>query len=148
MLIEQAIEDIFANEIRGLQMENVGVTTAAGTRHVESAEPESVVAVAASFRQNDAFSLPMITVPVTVSVVTRVEKDPDKTRHNAVVEKLMDVLSLWHQKPDEFGQKFTTDKFLAGELTLTGGAYQLDQNQKIWASTITTSIRGSEKFNI
>lgn len=128
MLIEQEIENAFADEIRGLQMENVGVMTSAGSQHVESAEPESVVAVAASFRQNDAFSLPMITVPVTISVVTRVEKDPGKTRHNAVVEKIMGVLSLWHQRPEVFGGKFTSEQFLAGELTLTGGSYQLDQS--------------------
>ena len=80
------------------------------------------MAVAAGFRQHDSFSLNMVTLPVTLTIVTRVEGDAEQEKHNAVVEAIANVLNYWHKYGDEMQEALSTYKCVANELKMDGGS--------------------------
>ena len=105
------------------------------------------MAVACGFRQNDAFSLSPISMPMSITIMTRSELDPTSEYHDTVVESIADLLSRWHKYGDEMTDALTTEKFLAGELRMDGGTNRVyDTTNSTWSETLTFTIRGSEKF--
>lgn len=127
----------------------VGSRTVApqGETKEEEDTAKTVVAVACGFRQNDAFSLSPITMPLTISILTRVELDTTSEEHDRIVEAIADLLSRWHKYGEEMSQALTTDKFFAGELRMDGGTARIfDPTNATWSESISFSIRGSEKF--
>ena len=146
MLIETEIDQIFLSAFEDLSCDSTQFIAASGTDHTEDTDVDSVVVVATAMRSHDAFSLPMINVPVAISIVTRIERDKTREKHNALTEKIVNKLSYWHKFADEFGNTFTTNSFLAGEIYLQGGASQLDPNSRVWTTVVNCQIRGSERF--
>lgn len=127
----------------------VGSRTVApqGETKEEEDTAKTIVAVACGFRQNDAFSLSPITMPLSISILTRVELDTTSEEHDRIVEAIADLLSRWHKYGDEMSQALTTEKFFAGELRMDGGTARIfDPTKATWSETISFSIRGSEKF--
>lgn len=51
-------------------------TSQDGELVTEKKDVECVIAVVTSFRQHDSFSLPMVSIPITIQVGTRTELDP------------------------------------------------------------------------
>ncbi len=146
MLIENEIDQIFLSAFEDLSCDSTQFIAASGADHTEDMDVDSVVVVATAMRSNDAFSLPMISVPVAISIVTRIERDKTREKHNALAEKIVNKLSYWHKFADEFGNTFTTESFLAGEIYLQGGTNQFDQSNRVWSTLVNCQIRGSEKF--
>lgn len=108
---------------------------------------DTVIAVHTGYRSNDAFSLPTITVPVSIQITTRIEKDKSGQKHERVIEAISDKLSYWHKYSNDFTTQFTLTKMFCGELTMNGGSGRAyDKDMEIWTENITFSIRGSEKF--
>lgn len=127
----------------------VGSRTVApqGETKEEEDTAKTIVAVACGFRQNDAFSLTPITMPLSISILTRVELDTTSEEHDRIVEAIADLLSRWHKYGDEMSQALTTEKFFAGELRMDGGTARIfDPTKATWSETISFSIRGSEKL--
>lgn len=106
-----------------------------------------VVSVAAAFRAHDDFSLPMLSVTVSVAVATRIERDPTAALHEATADALAALLSRWHFKPDEMDAALSTAHFAAGALKMAGGtARELDRDSGIRRETVSFQIMGSEIF--
>lgn len=108
---------------------------------------DTIIAIHTGYRQNDAFSLPTITVPISIQITTRIEKDKSGQKHEKVIEAVSDKLSYWHRYSNVFTTQFTLTKMFCGELTMNGGSGRaFDKDMEIWTENITFSIRGSEKF--
>lgn len=106
-----------------------------------------VVSVAAAFRAHDDFSLPMLSVTVSATVATRIERDPSAALHEAAAAALAALLSRWHFRPDEMTDALTTAHFAAGALKMTGGsARELDRDGGIRRETVSFQVMGSEIF--
>ena len=117
-----------------------------GTKTEES-DRQSVIAVACGFRTHDAFSLSPISIPVTITVMTRTELDPSSKVHDQVVEEIADHLSRWHRFGEEMTSALTSDRFFAGELRMDGGSGRTYSSAtQTWNETISFTVRGSEKF--
>lgn len=153
MLIERQLEDIFIQKLESIpalsDTQIVGSRTVASSGNTKSEDgaKKNVVAVVCGFRQNDAFSLSPITMPMSITIMTRTELDPTSESHDKVVESIVDLLSRWHKFGAEMSEALTTEKFLAGELRMDGGTNRTyDSQTRTWSETLTFSIRGSEKF--
>ena len=153
MIIERQLEDAFITTLSAMSelscAQIVGSRTVApqGETKEEEDTAKTIVAVACGFRQNDAFSLSPITMPMSISILTRVELDTTSEEHDRIVEAIADLLSRWHKYGDEMSQALTTEKFFAGELRMDGGTARIfDPTKATWSETISFSIRGSEKF--
>ena len=153
MIIERQLENAFIATLSAMPdlsaAQIVGSRTVAPTGQTkeENDTATTVVAVACGFRQNDAFSLSPVTMPLTISIVTRAELDPTSESHDKVVEAIADLLSRWHKYGDEMSEALTTSKFLAGELRMDGGSARVyDKTNAAWQETLSFSIRGAEKF--
>ena len=86
-------------------------------------------------------------MPLSISILTRVELDTTSEEHDRIVEAISDLLSRWHKYGEEMSQALTTNKFFAGELRMDGGTARIfDPTKATWSETISFSIRGSEKF--
>ena len=147
MLIEKKIEDTLVEQFQLIpNFDNVQfITTRQETVHVQD-NTDTVVAILVNWRQHDAFSLSPISIPVVLSIVSRVENDPNSIKHTHVCEELMTKLSYWHKFPSSI-TVLSNDKFNAGELRLDGGqSLGYDQNTKSWRDTISFTIRGAEIF--
>lgn len=106
-----------------------------------------VVAVAASFRAHDDFSLPMLSVTVSASVASRIERDPTAALHEEAASAVAALLSRWHFKPDEMTDALSTAHFAAGALRTNGGtARELDRENGVRRETATFQVMGSEIF--
>ena len=153
MIIERQLEDAFITTLSAMSelscAQIVGSRTVApqGETKEEEDTAKTIVAVACGFRQNDAFSLSPITMPLSISILTRVELDTNSEEHDRIVEAIADLLSRWHKYGEEMSEALTTDKFFAGELRMDGGTARIfDPTKATWSETISFSIRGSEKF--
>lgn len=150
MIIERQLENDFVSQFTTiLDRDDVQfVSSRDVVTKTEEKNKSTIVAIAAGFRTNDSFSLSPITVPVSISITTRVELDPLSEKHDEIVEQIVDVLSRWHVFGDEMERVFTNNKFFAGELRLDGGTPRtFDNTNNIWTETISLAIRGAEKFN-
>ena len=154
MTIERKLEQDIVTALSQIEElhNNAQIVTARGaaqageTKTEEDVKP-SIVAVAAGFRMNDAFSLSPITIPVSISIVTRTELDPTSEIHDRIMEAISDLLSRWHKYGDEMTSALTSEKFFAGELRMDGGPGRVcDRTTNAWTEVIRISIRGSEKF--
>ncbi len=106
-----------------------------------------VVSVAAAFRSHDDFSLPMLSVTVSVAVATRVERDPTAAMHDGAAAAVAALLSRWHFKPDEMTDALSSAHFAAGALkTNGGGARELDRETGVRRETMAFQVMGSEIF--
>lgn len=127
MLIERQIEDDFMTKLRSLpelsasQVVGSRGVAAAGETKTEDDSHATIVAVACGFRQNDAFSLSPITMPMSVTVMTRTELDPTSEGHSQVIEAVADLLSQWHKDGNAMTEALSNEKFFAGELRMDGG---------------------------
>lgn len=127
MLIERQLEDDFISELKS--MPELSDSQIVGSREVaEAGETKSeddshatIVAVACGFRQNDAFSLSPITMPMTITIMTRTEIDPTSEGHSKVIEAIADLLSNWHKDGNAMTEALSNEKFFAGELRMDGG---------------------------
>ena len=153
MIIERQLENAFMSTLSAMSdlsaAQIVGSRTiaAAGQTKSEDSTAPTVVAVACGFRQNDAFSLSPISMPMSITIMTRSELDPTSEYHDTVVESIAALLSRWHKYGDEMTDALTTEKFLAGELRMDGGTNRVyDTTNSTWSETLTFTIRGSEKF--
>ncbi len=153
MLIERQLENDFIAELKSMpelsasQVVGSREVAAAGETKSEEDTKATIVAVACGFRQNDAFSLSPISMPMSITIMTRSELDPTSEYHDAVVESIADLLSRWHKYGDEMADALTTEKFLAGELRMDGGTNRVyDSMNSTWSETLTFTIRGAEKF--
>lgn len=148
MILEAMLEEKLVGELSALpELSGAQIIGSRLEQKTESAEAGSVVAVASGFRQNDAFSLSPINVPVTITVVTRVEDDARSSRHNEIVEAVADRLSYWHKFQDDMTEALTTRKFAAYELRMDGGSTQtFDDALRVWSDSMNVTIRGAEKF--
>ena len=152
MILEAELENKLSAEI--CQLDALSAYQTATSRSVpedgalkDEEDKTGVIAIAAGFRSNDAFSLPMITVPVTFQICTRLEADPTGKVHENAVEQIANLLSYWHKYPTQMQAHLEGTKYSAGELTMNGGSGRTcDKTNKIWSEDITFSIRGSEKF--
>lgn len=108
---------------------------------------DCLCAVAASFRSHAAFSLPMLSVPVAVTVATPVERDPTGAAHESAVEAVAALLSRWHYQGAEMSEALSTGGFSAAELKISGGTGRtLDRERGIRTDTATFDVTGSEIF--
>lgn len=106
-----------------------------------------VVSIAAAFRAHDDFSLPMLSVTVSVAVATRVERDPTAALHEAAAAAVSALLSRWHFKPDEMADALSSERFAAGALkTNGGGGRELDRESGVRRETMAFQVMGSETF--
>lgn len=121
---------------------------AVGKTKSEAEDKTTIIAVACGFRQNDAFSLSLISMPLSITIMSRTELDPTSQKHDIVVEIIADLLSYWHKYGNVMSEVFVSDKFLPGELRMDGGSNRtFDNTTSTWHETINFSIRGAEKFN-
>lgn len=89
MLIERQLEEDLIQELRLMpELQNVQVV---GSRTIpeletdaksEDSDKQSVIAVACGFRTHDAFSLSPVSIPVTITIMTRTELDPSSKIHD------------------------------------------------------------------
>lgn len=147
MMLEKQLEIDISSAFHQLPcLKDVQLKCARSGSKVEGGS-DTCVAVASGFRQNDAFSLTPITVPVSVAVVTRTETDVQSQKHDEVVEAIADKLSFWHKYGHDMCRALSSDKFLAGELRMDGGSVRTyDNTTHTWRDTFNFSIRGAEKF--
>lgn len=89
MLIERQLEEDLVQEFR--LMPELANAQVVGSRMIpeietdtktEESDRQSVIAVACGFRTHDAFSLSPISIPVTITVMTRTELDPSSKVHD------------------------------------------------------------------
>lgn len=74
MILEGLLEQKIIEQLSSI--ESLSGTQFIASRSADKTEDaDSVVAVAAGFRQHDSFSLSPVTLPVTLTIVTRVEDD-------------------------------------------------------------------------
>ena len=153
MIIERQLENAFMSTLSAMpdlsaaQIVGSRTIAAAGQTKSEDSTAPTIVAVACGFRQNDAFSLSPISMPMSITIMTRSELDPTSEYHDTVVESIADLLSRWHKYGEEMSEALTTEKFLAGELRMDGGTNRVyDTTNSTWSETLTFTIRGSEKF--
>lgn len=142
-LLEQNILSAFAElpELSGAQI----IASRSATKTEDS--DNCYIAIAAGFRQHDSFSLSPVTIPVSISIVSRVEGDAKASNHMDVVETIADKLSYWHKFGDVMQEKLSSEKCTANELRMDGGTNSVyDDAQQIWTDTINITIRGAEKF--
>lgn len=147
MLIEKELELKLSGEFS--LMPELSSCQIVGSRlgHEETGAT-SVVAIAAGMRSHDAFSLPMITMPVTVSIVTRAELDSSAEQHEKAVEAVVGKLETWHKDGAAMSEALDSDAFSAGELKLDGGpSLVFDKDGAVFQDSIGFSIRGTERFN-
>ena len=154
MIIERELENKLISELSALfeddNIQFVGSrsVTEDGKLLTEKDNVKTIIAVGTGYRSHDAFSLPMIDIKVSLVICTRIELDPTATYHENLIEKLTDVLSYWHFKGVEMEYKLSTEKFVAGELRLTGGSGRItDKTNNVWSDTINFEIRGTQIFN-
>lgn len=152
MLIEKELEQALIGELSAQlsAVQFVGSRSVAEEGQVltEREDVDSVIAIGTGYRTHEAFSLPMIDIKVTISVCTRVEQDPTGQKHEQIIEKLSDILSLWHFNGFLMEQKLSGSQFVAGELRMTGGTGRTqDKVNSIWSESLTFEIRGTQKFN-
>lgn len=106
-----------------------------------------VVSVAAAFRAHDDFSLPMLSVTASVTVATRIERDPTAALHEASAAAVAALLSRWHFRPAEMTAALSSAHFAAGALKISGGtARELDRDSGVRRETVTVQVMGSEIF--
>lgn len=150
MILEALLEQKLADEFSSLdQLSGVQIVKSRSTDKTENDDTYSVVAIASGFRQHDNFSLSPITIPVAITIVTRVEGDANSSSHLEIVEAIADKLSYWHKHGDEMQEALTTSKCVANELKMDGGSNSVyDNTQDIWTDTINITIRGAEKFPV
>lgn len=103
MIIERQLENAFIStlsampELSAAQVVGSRTVAAAGSTKQEDSTTPTLVAVACGFRQNDAFSLSPISMPMSIAVLTRSELDPTSEYHDRVVECIVTLLSRWHK---------------------------------------------------
>lgn len=113
----------------------------------EADDAPCVVAVAAAFRAHDDFSLPMLSVPVSVTVATRIERDPTAALHAKAAEAVASLLARWHFRPGEMTAALASDAFAPGALKMTGGTgRELDREAGVRRETANFQVMGSENF--
>ena len=154
MLIERTLENDLVNILKTLP--ELSVAQVVGSRTIpedeydtktEEADKASVIAVVCGFRSQDAFSLSLITINASVTILTRVEMDPSSELHDKIVEAIANKLSYWHKFGNIMTNELSSEKFFAGELRMDGGTGRIvDKTNRLWTETIQFSIRGSEKF--
>lgn len=146
MILEGLLEQKIVEQLSSI--DSLSGTQFIASRSVDKTEDgDSVVAVAAGFRQHDSFSLTPVTLPVTFTIVTKVEEDVEQQKHNTIVEAIADKLSYWHKFGTAMQDALTTEKCVANELKMDGGSEStFDDTQRIWTDIINISIRGAEKF--
>ena len=154
MLIERQLEEDLVQEFQ--LMPELANAQVVGSRMIpeietdtktEQADKQSVVAVACGFRQHDAFSLSPVSIPVTITIMTRTELDPSSKVHDEVVEEVANHLSRWHRFGKEMTTALTSDRFFAGELRMDGGTGRTYSSAtQTWTESISFTVRGSEKF--
>lgn len=80
-------------------------------------------------------------------MVSRLEDDTDGTNHGKNIEKILNLLSLWHFK-GELISCLDSQKFHAGELRLNGGSGTVfDSTNRVFSDTLSFVIRGAEIFS-
>lgn len=131
MLIERQLEDDFITKLRSLpelsasQVVGSREVAAEGETKTEDDTNATIVAVACGFRQNDAFSLTPITMPISITILTRVELDPTSAGHNDVVDAIVELISRWHNNGNAMTEALSNEKFFAGELRMDGGTARI-----------------------
>ena len=146
--LEQKLVSLLSSQISRVQFVGSRDIAEDGQVITENEDVDSVIAIGTGYRTHEAFSLPMIDVRVTIAVCTRVEQDPTGQKHEQIIEKLSDILSLWHFNGTLMEQHLSGSQFVAGELRITGGTGRtFDKTNSIWSESLTFEIRGSQKFN-
>lgn len=148
MLLEKILEDQLVSEFDSIPFlgDVQFITSRQDISHTQEIA-DTVVAVVTGWRSNDAFSLSPVSVPVTISIVSRVENDPNSEKHTHVCEEIINKISYWHKFPQSINTIFESDKFMPGEIRMDGGqSYGYDQTTKTWRDSISFTVRGSEKF--
>lgn len=146
MIIETELENALAAAFAPLLPADAALVRSRAAE-TEADASSCVVAVATGFRSHEAFSLPMISVAVNLTVATRIDRDPDGDTHEKVVEALSAKLERWHFKPNEFAAALALSRFEPGELRLTGGSGRvLSRESAVWTETLSFQIVGSEVF--
>lgn len=156
MTLETQIENRLIEKLG--EMQELSACQIVGSRQIAATDTQTiaddvsadtVIAIHTGYRQHDAFSLSPITVPITIAMSTRIEKDKSGRRHESVFEAVSDQLSYWHKFSDDFTSDFTLPGVFCGEIRMTGGSGRsFDQTDDVWTDTIQFSIRGSEKYAV
>jgi len=150
MLIEKELEQRIKAEIEtlaALAEYQIVLSRDCDTIKGERKDATGVVAITAGYRQHDAFSLSPISMPVTISIVTRIEQDRTSAKHEAAVEAVSDWLSACHKDGERMTANLSCGKFFAGELRCDGGSgFVFDSDAGVFRETISVTIRGSEIF--
>lgn len=152
MLIEKELEQKFVDALSAMpELSSWQIVTSRRTTTddtlVEEDGYNGVIAVAAGFREHDAFSLTPLNIPVSISLVTRVEEDHTAQKHEAAIELIVNQLSYWHKFGGAMQNALSTTKFTAGELRMTGGTgRQYLKEDAVWQDVVNMNIRGAEIF--
>lgn len=153
MTIESLIEESLKVAFAGVLPDGAAVVCSrrvADEGEVASAGDDDkpcVVGIAAAYRSHDDFSLPMISVAVSVSVASRIERDPTADIHERAAASVASLLSRWHFRPQEMTASLSSELFAAGALKMTGGtARTLDRENGVRRETISFTVMGSENF--
>lgn len=120
MIIEAVLENQIIGSLEDIEgaedYQIIGSRTVPEDGDTKSEDNNSigVIAVSVGYRSNDNFSLPMLSIPVTLSIYTRTEEDATGVKHETFVSSLASKLSFWHLHGDMMTAKFSSQKFLAG----------------------------------
>lgn len=153
MTLEKQLEDNLLSAFATSELSSWQFVTSRQSEqsdYYESDEALGVIAVKVAYRQHDNFSLSPVSIPVTVSINTRIELDPDSTWHEQAVQAMTDVLADWHRYPtnmDEALNNSPWNLYYAGELRITGGTGRvLNKEMGVFTDDISFIIRGAERF--
>lgn len=141
-MTEAKLEKILADQISALGIEGLTLDLSLGTPAEEDGGELAVLTISTDNRSQAYWEIPQYDVSASLQLETRIELDPDRSKHMAIVDKLTDLLASWSARGGSaaYGTAFAIEGEFTPAYFMTGGGNNLtdrDNGVYIWSQAVT-----------